>query len=73
MPRRVFYFLGGEVHAVGLPERCGQHVKWGNPANPGYNHKSIPLMAMHSCIAGHVAQMRNLVTAINHDQPVRRH
>ena len=36
MPRRVFYFLGGEVHAVGLPERCGEHVKWGNPANPGF-------------------------------------
>ena len=29
-------------------------------------------MAMHSCIAEHVAQMCNLVTAINHDQPVRR-
>jgi hypothetical protein len=22
--------------AVGLPKRYGQHVKWGNPANPGF-------------------------------------
>ena len=50
--------------AVGLPERYGQRVKWGNPANPGfkgkgewrYNHKPIPLAAMHPCIVGHVAQ-----------------
>ena len=76
------YRVRRRMHAVvGLPDRHGHHVTWDSPANPDfkemgeerYNHKSTPLLAMHSCIAGHVAQMRNLVTAINHDQPVRRH